>query len=111
MPLGSQGLFVICELVPVGWGILNVPFSCHVSLWMVLLLSMGSRACSFNWFFQADLLHLTTKGVELARPVSGLNLQGEDILPAQQPRFPTHTRHLHETVCLVSDPLQFICVT
>lgn len=42
-----SGSFDICELAPVGWVTLNVPFSCHVSLLAVLPLSVGSRTCSF----------------------------------------------------------------
>lgn len=41
MPFGSQGRFLICELMPVDWTILKR------TLILSFPLSMGSRTCSF----------------------------------------------------------------
>lgn len=70
LPFGSRGLFLICELVPVGWVFLKGTLLLSHFLVGGIASKHGLGDLFLHWFFLADFLNPTTRGVEGTYSVS-----------------------------------------
>ena len=70
LPFGSWGLFLICELVPVGWVFPKVTLFLSHFLVGGIASKRGLGDLFLHWFFLADFLNPTTRDVEGTHSVS-----------------------------------------